>query len=69
VLILDDTLCEHVGSLCDYVDRHYNHGNDTYPLAHNPVTSYPYSDTFFSSQPHAAFYGTDRHDDCGAAPR
>jgi hypothetical protein len=40
VLILDDTLCEHVGSLFDYVDRHYNHGNDTYPLAHNPVTSY-----------------------------
>ena len=39
-LILDDTLCEHVGSLFDYVDRHYNHGNDTYPLAHNPVTSY-----------------------------
>jgi SRSO17 transposase len=40
VLILDDTLCEHVGSLFDYVDRHYNHGDDTYPLAHNPVTSY-----------------------------
>jgi hypothetical protein len=40
VLILDDTLCEHVGSLFDYVDRHYHHGNDTYPLAHHPVTSY-----------------------------
>ena len=40
VLIRDDTLCEHVGSLFDYVDRHYKHGNDTYPLAHNPVTSY-----------------------------
>src|SRR6266705_1128724 len=39
-LILDDTLCEHVGSLFDYVDRHYHHGDDTYPLAHNPVTSY-----------------------------
>jgi hypothetical protein len=39
-LILDDTLCEHVGSLFDYVDRHYNHGHDTYPLAHNPVTSH-----------------------------
>jgi DDE superfamily endonuclease len=39
-LILDDTLCEHVGSLFDYVDRHDNHGNDTYPLAHNPVTSH-----------------------------
>ena len=40
LLILDDTLCEHVGSLFDYVDRHDNHGNDTYPLAHNPVTSH-----------------------------
>jgi hypothetical protein len=40
VLILDDTLCEHVGSLFAYVDRHYNHGDDTYPLAHNPVTSH-----------------------------
>jgi len=39
-LILDDTLCEHVGSLFDYVDRHYNHSDDTYPLAHNPVTSH-----------------------------
>src|SRR5262245_57015520 len=40
ILILDDTLCEHVGNLFDYVDRHYNHGDDTYPLAHNPVTSH-----------------------------
>lgn len=40
LLILDDTLCEHVGSLFDYVDRHYNHGDNTYPLAHNPVTSH-----------------------------
>ena len=40
LLILDDTLCEHVGSLFDYVDRHYNHGADTYPLGHNPVTSH-----------------------------
>ena len=40
ILILDDTLCEHVGSLFDYVDRHYNHGDGTYPLAHNPVTSH-----------------------------
>ena len=39
-LILDDTLCEHVGSLFEYVDRHDHHGDDTYPLAHNPVTSY-----------------------------
>jgi DDE superfamily endonuclease len=40
LLILDDTLCEQVGSLFDYVDRHYNHGDATYPLAHNPVTSH-----------------------------
>ena len=39
-LILDDTLCEHVGSLFAYVDRHYNHGDDSYPLAHNLVTSH-----------------------------
>lgn len=39
-LLLDDTLCEHVGSLFAYVDRHYNHGDGTYPLAHNPVTSH-----------------------------
>ena len=39
-LILDDTLCEHVGSLFEYVDRHNNHGEDTYPLAHNVVTSH-----------------------------
>ena len=43
-LILDATLCEHVGSLFDYVDRHDNHGDDTYPLAHNPVTSSYVSD-------------------------
>jgi hypothetical protein len=39
-LLIDDTLCEHVGNLFEYVDRHYNHGEDTYPLAHNPVTSH-----------------------------
>src|SRR6266508_3308312 len=39
-LVLDDTLCEHVGSLFAYVDRHYNHSDGTYPLAHNPVTSF-----------------------------
>src|SRR4029450_9939903 len=39
-LSLDDRLCEHVGSLFDYVDRHYNHGDTTYRLAHNPVTSH-----------------------------
>lgn len=40
LLILDDTLCEHVGSVFAYVDRHDNHGDDTYPLAHHPVTSH-----------------------------
>jgi hypothetical protein len=40
LVVLDDTLCEHVGSLFEYVDRHYNHGDSTYPLAHNPVTSF-----------------------------
>ncbi len=39
-LIVDDSLCEHVGSLFEYIDRHYNHGDQTYPLAHNPVTSH-----------------------------
>ena len=39
-LIVDDTLCEHVGSLFEYIDRHYNHGDSTYPLAHNPITSH-----------------------------
>jgi len=43
LLMLEDTWCEHVGSLCDYVDRHDNHGDGTYPLAHNPVTSYDVS--------------------------
>lgn len=39
-MILDDTLCEHVGSLFEYIDHHYNHGDKTYPLAHNPITSH-----------------------------
>lgn len=39
-LILDDTLCKHVGSLFDYVDHHYDHAENSYPLAHNPVTSH-----------------------------
>jgi hypothetical protein len=38
--LLDDTLCEHVGSLFEYIDHHYNHGDSTYPLAHNPITSH-----------------------------
>src|SRR5215207_2033406 len=39
-LVLDDTLCEHVGSLFDFIVHHYNHSDSTYPLAHNPVTSF-----------------------------
>jgi SRSO17 transposase len=39
-LIFDDTLCGHVGSLFEYVDRHYDHCDGTYPLAHNLVTSH-----------------------------
>lgn len=39
-LVLDDTLCEHVGGLFAHIDRHYNHSEGTYPLAHNPVTSF-----------------------------
>ena len=39
-LVLDDTLCEHGGSLFEHIARHYNHGDDTFPLAHNPVTSH-----------------------------
>jgi len=40
LVVIDDTLCEHVGSLFDDVDRHDHHGEGTYPLAHNPVTSF-----------------------------
>ena len=40
VLPIDDTLFEHVGGLFEYIDKHYNHGNHTYPLAHNLVTSH-----------------------------
>lgn len=39
-MILDDTLCEHVGTLFEYVDKHYDHCEDRYPLAHNLVTSF-----------------------------
>jgi hypothetical protein len=39
LVVLDDTLGEQVGSLFDDVDRHDNHSDGTYPLAHNPVTS------------------------------
>jgi DDE superfamily endonuclease len=40
LLALDDTLCDHVGSLFDHVDRHYNHSDGTYPVAPHPVTSF-----------------------------
>lgn len=39
-LLIDDTLAEHVGNLFEYIARHYNHAEGTYPLAHNPVTSH-----------------------------
>jgi hypothetical protein len=39
LVVIDDTLCEHAGSLFDYVDRHDHHSDGTYPLAHNPVIS------------------------------
>jgi len=40
VLPIDDTMCEHVGSLFEHVDRHYNHTDHSYPLAHNLVTAH-----------------------------
>jgi hypothetical protein len=43
LVVIDDTRCEHVGSLFDHVDRHDNHGDGTYPRAHNPVTSFSVS--------------------------
>jgi hypothetical protein len=39
LLVRDETLCEHVGRLFEHGDRHDNHRDGTYPLAHNPVTS------------------------------
>ena len=43
LLALDETLCEHVGSLFDHVDRHDHHRDGTYPWAHHPVTSFSVS--------------------------
>jgi SRSO17 transposase len=40
ILSLDDTLLEHVGSLFEYIAKHYNHSTGSYPLAHNLVTSH-----------------------------
>jgi len=39
-VIVDDTLCEHVGSVFEYVDRHYDHCEGRYPLGHNLVTAH-----------------------------
>ena len=39
-VIVDDTLCAHVGSMFEYVDRHYDHGEGRYPLGHNLVTTH-----------------------------
>jgi SRSO17 transposase len=40
VVPIDDTMCEHVGSLFEYVDRHYNHTDGRFPIAHNLVTAH-----------------------------
>ena len=39
-VIVDDTLCEHVGRMFEYVDRHYDHCEGRYPLGHNVVTTH-----------------------------
>jgi len=39
-VIVDDTLCEHVGSVFEYVARHYDHCAGRYPLGHNMVTTH-----------------------------
>ena len=39
-VIVDDTLCEHVGSVFEYVARHYDHCEGRYPLGHNLVTTH-----------------------------
>ena len=39
-VIVDDTLCEHVGSLCEYGDRHDEHCEGRSPLGHNRVTTH-----------------------------
>jgi hypothetical protein len=39
LVVIDDTLCEHVGNLFDHVDRHDHHSDGTYPLANKPATS------------------------------
>lgn len=39
-VIVDDTLCEHVGSMFEYVDRHDDHCAGRYPLGHKVVTTH-----------------------------
>lgn len=39
-LIVDDTLCEKAGSLFEYVDKHYDHSEAKYSMAHNVVTTF-----------------------------
>jgi len=39
-VIVDDTLCEHVGSVFEYVARHYDHCEGRYPLGHSLVTTH-----------------------------
>jgi hypothetical protein len=43
LLAIDETLCEHVGSLVDDGDRHDNHRDGPEPVAHNPVTGFSVS--------------------------
>lgn len=39
ILVIDDTLAPHVGSLFEYIDKHYDHCDGQHKRAHNPVTS------------------------------
>lgn len=39
-LVLDDTLDEHTGTLFEHITRHYDHCDNSYKLALNPVTSH-----------------------------
>jgi hypothetical protein len=43
MVVLDDTLCAHGGSLFDDVDRHDNQGDGTSRLVHHPVTRFSVS--------------------------
>ena len=40
MVAIADPLGAPVGKLFDHVDRHYNHSDGPYPLAHHPVTSF-----------------------------